>query len=68
MRQNSILSSLHLQFFLNQMKAATNLSLKDKKVLSSGADPAKVFSEAKSKGAKDPVVFYVPEKDMVHIY
>lgn len=43
-------------------------SFKDKKVISHGADPVKVFHEAKKKGAKDPVIFYVPRKDAVQIY
>lgn len=40
----------------------------DKDVVSSGDDPVKVFNDAKSHGFDDPVVFYVPEKDTVHIY
>lgn len=43
-------------------------SFKNKKVICSGNDPVKVFEDATRKGAKDPVVFYVPCKDMVHIY
>lgn len=43
-------------------------SLKNKEVLSSGKDPVKVFERAKAKGARDPVVFYVPKKNSVHIY
>lgn len=40
----------------------------DKDVVSSGDDPVKVYDEAKRKGADDPVVFYVPKKDVIHIY
>lgn len=43
-------------------------SFKDRKVISYGDDPSKVFNEAKEKGAKEPVVFYVPKKGMVQIY
>ncbi len=43
-------------------------SLKNKEVLSSGKDPVKVFERAKAKGARDPAIFYVPKKDLVHIY
>jgi hypothetical protein len=43
-------------------------SFKSKTVIAFGADPVKVSEEARQKGAKDPVVFYVPEKGMVHIY
>lgn len=39
-----------------------------KDVLASGADPLKVLEEAKFHGAKEPVVFFVPEKGMVYIY
>ena len=43
-------------------------SFKDKEVISSGSDPVKVCNEAREKGVSDPVVFFVPQKDMVHIY
>lgn len=43
-------------------------SVKNKEVLSSGKDPSKVYDKAKDKGAKDPIIFYVPKKDSVHIY
>jgi len=43
-------------------------SFKDKKVVSHGSDPSKVFNDAKEKGIKAPVVFYVPKKGMVQIY
>ena len=43
-------------------------SFKDKKVVSHGSDPSKVFNEAREKGVKEPVVFYVPKKGMVQIY
>jgi len=43
-------------------------SFKDRKVVSHGSDPSKVFNEAREKGVKEPVVFYVPKKGMVQIY
>ncbi|MBE9503685.1 MAG: hypothetical protein IME96_05870 [Proteobacteria bacterium] len=43
-------------------------SFKDKEVVCSGSDPAKVSNEAKNKGIDEPVVFYVPDKDTVYIY
>ena len=43
-------------------------SFQDKEVISFGTDPLKVFEEAKRRGIEDPVIFYVPRKDMVHIY
>ncbi len=43
-------------------------SFKDRKVVSYGSEPSKVFNEAKKKGVKEPVVFYVPKKGMVQIY
>jgi hypothetical protein len=43
-------------------------SFVDKDVISHGGDPLKVFNEAKDKGVNEPVVFYVPKKDVVQIY
>lgn len=43
-------------------------SFTDKEVVTSGSDPVQVIKDAKSKGADDPVVFFVPEKDVVQIY
>lgn len=43
-------------------------SFQNKKVVSFGADPAVVCAKAQKKGVKDPVIFYVPKKGMVHIY
>jgi len=43
-------------------------SFKDNKVVSYGSDPSKVFNEAKEKGVKAPVVFYIPKEGMVQIY
>ena len=43
-------------------------SFRDKKILSHGTDPIKVYRAAQKKGARNPVIFYIPEKDSVHIY
>ena len=43
-------------------------SFKHKNPVCWGHDPVEVRKKAEAKGVKDPVVFYVPEKDMVHIY
>lgn len=43
-------------------------SFTNRKVIAHGDDLVKVTSEAKEKGAGDPVVFYVPEKDVAQIY
>jgi hypothetical protein len=43
-------------------------SFSEKDVISSGSDPREVSAEAKRSGAEDPVLFYVPERGMVHIY
>ncbi|MEW6184767.1 MAG: DUF5678 domain-containing protein [Thermodesulfobacteriota bacterium] len=43
-------------------------SFEDKKVISHGSEPSQVFNEARKKGVKEPVVFYVPKKGMVQIY
>jgi len=37
-------------------------------VIAYGEDFSQVYILAESKGFKNPVVFYVPNKDMVHIY
>ena len=49
-------------------KFVATRSFKDKKAVCSGSDPSKVHSCAKEKGVKDPVVFYVSQKNKVHIY
>jgi hypothetical protein len=49
-------------------KYVATKSFADKRVISHGNDPVKVFNDAKKKGHKDPVVFYVPPKGMVQIY
>ena len=49
-------------------KYVATKSFKDRKVVSYGSEPDKVFNEAKEKGVKEPVVFYVPKKGMVQIY
>ncbi|MBI5099827.1 MAG: hypothetical protein HZB30_11380 [Nitrospirae bacterium] len=43
-------------------------SFKNNEVLSSGHDPSIVLEKAKKRGAKKPVLVFVPKKDMVHIY
>lgn len=43
-------------------------SFKDSTVVAHGTDFIRVHSQAKEKGIENPVVFYVPQKDMVHIY
>ncbi len=49
-------------------KYVATKSFKDRKVVSYGSEPGKVFNEAKEKGVKEPVVFYVPKKGMVQIF
>ncbi|MBI3582705.1 MAG: hypothetical protein HY096_01990 [Nitrospinae bacterium] len=49
-------------------KYVATKTFKDKDVISFGDDPVKVFNDAKKAGADDPVVFYIPEKDTIHIY
>lgn len=38
-------------------------SFKNKEVLSFGCNPSRVLNAAKNKGARDPVIFFVPKKD-----
>jgi hypothetical protein len=49
-------------------KYVATRSFKDKRVISAGADPLKVYNRAKRLGAKEPVIVYVPKKDEVLIY
>ena len=43
-------------------------SFSDRVVINYGKDLQCVYKEAVRRGITDPVVFYVPEKNMVHIY
>jgi len=43
-------------------------TFQDKDVLVSGTDPLEVYNAARKKGVEHPVVFYVPEKDVVQVY
>jgi len=49
-------------------KYVATRSFIDKDVICSGDDIVQVYNEAQRSGVKDPVVFYIPEKDMIHIY
>ena len=49
-------------------KYVATRSFLSKKVEASGANAEKVYNKAIKNGIKNPVVFFVPEKDMVHIY
>jgi hypothetical protein len=43
-------------------------SFEDNTIVGSGEDPETALKEAASKGFKDPVLVFIPEKEMVHIY
>jgi hypothetical protein len=43
-------------------------SFEDNSIVGVGDDPEKALKEAGAKGFKDPVLLYIPEKDLVHIY
>ena len=49
-------------------KYVAKMSFISENVISSGDDPVKVYEEAKNKGIDEPVIFYVPKKDVAHIY
>jgi hypothetical protein len=40
----------------------------DKTVIANGYDFDQVYDDAVRKGASDPVVFFVPNKEMAYIY
>jgi hypothetical protein len=43
-------------------------SVDDNTIVGVGEDPGKALKDAESKGFKTPVLLYIPEKDLVHIY
>jgi hypothetical protein len=43
-------------------------SVEDNTIVGVGEDPEKALREAEEKGFKNPVLLYIPEKDLVHIY
>jgi hypothetical protein len=43
-------------------------SFSDKKVVAFGEDPTEVFKEARQKGYRHPVMFYVPHPDVNLIF
>ncbi len=49
-------------------KYVATKSFLEKDVVCYGDDPVKVYNEAREAGVDDPVVFYIPEKNLVHIY
>jgi hypothetical protein len=51
-----------------QGKYVATRSFKNKKVLCAGKDPLKVFNRAKKQGASNPVVTFIPQKGIIHIY
>ena len=42
--------------------------LKQPVVIASGKDPKEVYEEAVKKGCAEPIIVFVPLKDMVQIY
>jgi hypothetical protein len=49
-------------------KYVATKSFSSRVVITSGKDPIKVLESAEKKGVKNPVVFYIPLSNMVHIY
>jgi len=43
-------------------------SVNDSTVVGVGDDPAEALKEAEAKGFRNPVLLYVPEKDLIQIY
>ncbi len=43
-------------------------SFSDHSVVGSGATPQEALIQSEKKGCKDPVITFVPNKDMVQIY
>ena len=49
-------------------KYVATASFNTTKVIASGKDPKGVISRANKKGCESPVVFFVPDKNTLHIY
>lgn len=43
-------------------------SSEDDTVIAASEDPEDALNMAREKGVENPIIFYVPDKDMVHIY
>jgi len=43
-------------------------SVDDNTIVGVGDDPEKALREAEEGGYKNPILLYIPEKDLVHIY
>lgn len=43
-------------------------SFDDNTIVGAGDNPETALKEAETKGFKDPVLIYVPEENIVHIY
>jgi len=43
-------------------------SFDDHTIIGTGIDPRKALKDAEKKGIKDPVILYVPEEEVIHIY
>jgi hypothetical protein len=43
-------------------------SFDDNTIVGVGDNPEKALEEAESRGFKNPILLYIPEKDIVHIY
>lgn len=43
-------------------------SFDDNTIVGVGDDPEKALRDAEVKGFKNPVILYIPEEDVVHIY
>jgi len=44
------------------------VSAEDNTIVGSGTTPEEALNEAKKEGIETPFLFYVPDKDLVHIY
>jgi hypothetical protein len=43
-------------------------SFEDNTIVGVGDDPDSALKEAEAKGIRNPVLLYIPEQDIVHIY
>lgn len=43
-------------------------TFEDNTIVGVGDNPEEALKDAEGKGFKDPVILYIPEEDVVHIY
>lgn len=66
MQQYAFITTTNAEQYDGQYVAVKSFS--DREVVSYGKQPVDVLKDAKEKGYSDPVLIFIPEKGMTHIY